>query len=195
MTYKSSLQLFFHPSAFRNSSQNANPRPNAPIGLTYTGTTQPLPTTIRFFLQVLRASLHALPQSTTKISSLLHFVSSGWTTALNVAESERRLAIEGLTDTRIVSDERLSVASMILLPKTRTKVRVSFDVLAAIDEGLTLSESIEVDVRVVYGEALNEKKMREVLMGSVVGGVEGWEGAVRELKGMLLAKGAKVVKR
>lgn len=195
MTYKSSLQLFFHPSAFRNPSQDADSRPNAPIGLTYTGSNQPLPTTIRFFLQVLRASLHALPQSATKVSSLLRFVSSGWDTALSVAESERRLAIEGLTDTRIVSDERLSVSSFILLPKLRTKVRVSFDVLAAIGEELALSESVEVDAKVVYGEALNEKKLREVLQGSVGGGVEGWDGAVREVRQLLLSKGANVVKR
>lgn len=195
MTYKSSLQLFFHPSAFRNPSQDADSRPNAPIGLTYTGSNQPLPTTIRFFLQVLRASLHALPQSATKVSSLLHFISSGWDTALSVAESERRLAIEGLTDTRIVSDERLSVSSFILLPKLRTKVRVSFDVLAAIGEELALSESVEVDAKVVYGEALNEKKLREVLQGSVGGGVEGWDGAVREVRQLLLSKGANVVKR
>lgn len=195
MTYKSSLQLFFHPSAFRNPSQDADSRPNAPIGLTYTGSNQPLPTTIRFFLQVLRASLHALPQSATKVSSLLRFVSSGWDTALSVAESERRLAIEGLTDTRIVSDERLSVSSFILLPKLRTKVRVSFDVLAAIGEELALSESVEVDAKVEYGEALNEKKLREVLQGSVGGGVEGWDGAVREVRQLLLSKGANVVKR
>ena len=197
MTYKSSLQLFFHPSAFRtpSSPQDEAPRPNRPIGLTYTGTTQPLPTTIRFFLQLLRASLHALPQSTTKVSSLLHFVSSGWTTALNIAESERRLSIEGLTDTRIVSDERLSIASLILLPKMKTKVRISFDILAAIGEGLALSETVEVDVHVVYGEKLNENKLREVLQGTVKGGVEGWEGAVRELKGILLSQGARVVKR
>jgi kinetochore protein Spc7/SPC105 len=196
MTYKSSLQLFFHPSAFRNPGQEASNRPNAPIGLTYTGTTQPLPTTLRFFLQLLRASLHALPQCTTKVSSLLHFVSSGWTTALAVAESERRLAIEGLTETRIVSDERLSIASLILLPKTKTKVRISFDILAAIGEGLALIESVEVDVRVVYGETLNEKKLKEVLQGTVSGGVDGWESAVREVKAMLLSKGgAKVVQR
>jgi kinetochore protein Spc7/SPC105 len=197
MTYKSSLQLFFHPSAFRisSSAQDEPPRPNRPIGLTYTSTTQPLPTTIRFFLQLLRASLHALPQSTTKVSSLLHFVSIGWTTALNIAESERRLSIEGLTDTRIVSDERLSIASLILLPKTRTKVRISFDIIAAIGEGLALSETVEVDVHVVYGETLNENKLREVLQGTVKGGIEGWEGAVRELKGMLLSQAARVVKR
>jgi len=82
-----------------------------------------------------------------------------------------------------------------LLPKTKTKVRVSFDILAAIGEGLALSESVEVDVGVVYGEALNENKLREVLKGTVKGGVEGWEGAVREVKGMLLSQAARVVKR
>jgi kinetochore protein Spc7/SPC105 len=94
-----------------------------------------------------------------------------------------------------VSDERLSIASLILLPKTKTKVRISFDILAAIGEGLALSESVEVDVRVVYGETLNEKKLKEVLQGNVSGGVDGWESAVREVKAMLLSKGAKVVQR
>ena len=95
-----------------------------------------------------------------------------------------------------MSDERLSIASLILLPKTKTKVRISFDILAAIGEGLALSESVEVDVRVVYGETLNEKKLKEVLQGTVSGGVDGWESAVREVKAMLLSKGgAKVVQR
>jgi hypothetical protein len=74
-------------------------------------------------------------------------------------------------------------------------VRISFDILAAIGEGLALSETVEVDVHVVYGEKLNENKLREVLQGTVKGGVEGWEGAVRELKGILLSQGARVVKR
>lgn len=87
------------------------------------------------------------------------------------------------------------MSSFILLPKLRTKVRVSFDVLAAIGEELALSESVEVDAKVVYGEALNEKKLREVLQGSVGGGVEGWDGAVREVRQLLLSKGANVVKR
>jgi hypothetical protein len=47
----------------------------------------------------------------------------------------------------------------------------------------------------VYGETMNEKKMKEVLQGNVNGGVEGWESAVREVKDMLLSKSAKVVKR
>ena len=64
MTYKSSLQLYFHPSAFFTTSttmtQPSN-RSNASIGLTYINATQPLSTTLRFFLQLLRASLQALP--------------------------------------------------------------------------------------------------------------------------------------
>ena len=146
MTYKNHIQLFFHPGAFLTTSTPTN-RPNAPIGLTYIGSTQPLPTTLRFFLQLLRASLQALPQSSTRVPSLLSLVSNGWTIALSVAESERRLGIEGLTDSRIVSDERLSISSFILLPKLRTKVRVCFDILVAIGgdgDNMTLSETVEV---------------------------------------------------
>jgi hypothetical protein len=47
----------------------------------------------------------------------------------------------------------------------------------------------------VYGETMNEKKMKEVLQGNISGGVEGWEGAVREVKDMLLSKSAKIVQR
>jgi hypothetical protein len=54
---------------------------------------------------------------------------------------------------------------------------------------------VEVDVRVVYGETLNEKKLKEVLEGNVSGCVDGWEAAVREVKAMLLSKSAKVVQR
>lgn len=50
-------------------------------------------------------------------------------------------------------------------------------------------------MHVVYGETLNENKMKEVLQGSVSGSVDGWEGAVREVKAMLLSQGAKAVKR
>ena len=47
----------------------------------------------------------------------------------------------------------------------------------------------------MYGETLNEKKLKEVLQGNVSGGVDSWESAVHEVKAMLLSKGAKVVQR
>lgn len=197
MTYKNHLQLFFHPGAFLTTESPIN-RPNAPIGLTYVGPNQPLSTTLRFFLQFLRASLQALPQSSTRVPSLLSLVSNGWDTALSVAESERRLAIEGLTDSRIVSDERLSISSFVLLPKIRTKVRVAFDILVAVGgdgDALMLSETVEVGVKIVYGEKMNEEKLGKTVEGAVGGGVEGWEGAVRDLRERMMAGGRKGLRR
>ncbi|KAI7354724.1 hypothetical protein KC336_g22303, partial [Hortaea werneckii] len=60
VTYKSQLQLFFHPLAFHVPSQQmSTSRPNAPIGLQYIvqdRNEQPkeLTTTLRFFLQLIR---------------------------------------------------------------------------------------------------------------------------------------------
>jgi kinetochore protein Spc7/SPC105 len=194
MTYKSSLQLYFHPSAFLSPQVNTT-RPNAAIGLTYINPTQPLSTILRFFLQLLRASLQALPQASTPVTSLLNLVSSGWDTAIQVAECERSLSIEGLTETRIISDERLLVSSLILLPKVRTKVRVSFEVAAAVGEDLALRETVGVDARVVYGERYNERKMVESVKAVIGGGVEGWESAMRDLKQKLLVRGAKGLRK
>ncbi|TKA23265.1 hypothetical protein B0A50_07322 [Salinomyces thailandicus] len=201
MTYKSQLQLFFHPLAFQVSSQRSTQnRPNAPIGLQYIArdrNDQPkkLMTTHRFFLQLLRASLHALPQCETKISDLLSLVSGGWDTATDVAESERRLSLETPTISRIVSDERLAIESTLLLPKVRTKVRVAFELLAAVGEGLQLSTTTEVKGWVVYGEKYNEGFMRKFVGERVRDVAEGWSEAVREMREALVAKGAKGIRK
>ena len=102
-----------------------------------------------------------------------------------------------MTDSRIVSDERLSISSTLLLPKVRTKVRVSFDIAAAVGESETmeLSTTIEPSVKVVYGEQYNEKKMTEFVEKETTGSFESWDGAVRELRERLIARGAKGVKK
>ena len=118
-------------------------------------------------------------------------MSKGWDTALEVAEAERRLNIEGITDARIVSDERIAITSTILLPKVRTKVRVAFEILAAVGaEDDELSTTVSVAVKVVYGEAYNEKKMSE-FVEKAISGFEGWDGAVRALREKLIARGPK----
>lgn len=194
MTYKSQLKLFFHPLAFQTGGQS---RQNSSISLTYTGL-QPLGTTLRFFLQLLRASLHALPQFSTRVADLLSLVGKGWETALLISAAEKRLNMEAMTESRIVSDERLTIASTLLLPKVRTKVRVAFDIAAAVGEdgdGLELHTTVEPSVNVVYGEQYHEKKMSEFISKEVDGGFEGWEGAVRELREKLIARGAKGMKK
>ncbi|KAI7154795.1 Spc7-domain-containing protein [Hortaea werneckii] len=201
MTYKSQLQLFFHPLAFHApSQQGSQSRPNAPIGLQYIvqdRNEQPkeLTTTLRFFLQLIRASLHALPQCETRVPDLLSLVSGGWDTALEVAESERRLALETLTTSRIVSDERLAIEATLLLPKVRTKVRVAFELLAAIGEDMGLSTTTEITGLVVYGEKYNEGFMKKFITERVHGVAEGWSESVREMREALIAKGAKGMRK
>lgn len=194
MTYKSQLKLFFHPLAFQTGGE---PRPNSSISLHYTGA-QHLGTTLRFFLQLLRASLHALPQFSTRVADLLSLVAKGWDTATLVADAEKRLNMEAMTDSRIVSDERLTISSTLLLPKVRTKVRVCFEIAAAVGEegeGLELSTAVEPSVTVVYGEQYHEKNMTDFVAKEIGGGFEGWEGVVRELRARLIARGAKGVKK
>lgn len=194
MTYKSQLKLFFHPLAFQTGGQS---RQNSPISLTYTGS-RDLGTTLRFFLQLLRASLFALPQFSTKVVDLLNLVANGWTTALEISAAEKRLNMEAMTESRIVSDERLTISSTLLLPKVRTKVRVSFVIAAAVgeaegEETLELSTTVEPSVKVVYGEQYHEKKMTEFVAKEIGDGFEGWEGVVRELREKLIARGPKGV--
>jgi kinetochore protein Spc7/SPC105 len=201
MAYKNQLQLFFHPAAFAIPSQQARKsRPNAPISLSYTARNphndQPkeLGTTTRFFLQLLRANLQALPQCETSVKDMLNFISSGWESATAVAEAERRLSLEALTTSRIVSDERLAIESSLLLSRTRTKVRVVFELAAAVgdgEQGLELGTTVDVKADVIYGEALNAAKMTRCVVESVASVADGWAEGVRELRGRLVAGGAK----
>ncbi|GAB7358460.1 hypothetical protein MBLNU230_g2524t1 [Neophaeotheca triangularis] len=192
MTYKQDLQVFFHPRAFSNDSA----RPNSPISLTYIANEHPynprkMTTTLRFFLQFLRASLQALPQCETRIQDLLSLVSSGWDTALEVVEAQRRLSLQHPTEARIVSDERLAISTSILLPKVRTKVSANFEVAVTVGEGLMLSCTVEPGVRVVYGEKYKEEKMRQFVSERTGDSVRGWDGAVAELREKLIIRGAK----
>jgi kinetochore protein Spc7/SPC105 len=201
MQYKSQLQLFLHPNAFITASnQPPTIRPNSPISLTYIARhrdqkPKELTTTLRFFLQLLRASLHALPQCTTSTKDLLHLISTGWGTALTVAESERRLNIECPTESRIISDERLAIESTLLLPKVRTKIRTCFEIFANVTEALEMDTNVNVATKVVYGEPYDEKKMTGAVGKVVGGGLEGWAEALRDLKGRLVKQGGKGMRR
>jgi len=149
---------------------------------------------------LLRASLQALPQFSTTVSALLNLISSGWDIALAVAEAERRLVLETPTSARILSDERLLMEAEILLRDVKTKVRVGYEISAAVatrdddSDSLELSVNVEPAVRVVYGEPYNETKMQEFVKKNVGGEVEGWDTAVRQLRTRLIARGAKGAK-
>lgn len=196
MTYRSTLQLFFNASAFQPlvSAKATSTHANSLISLIYIDEKQPLTTHNRFFLQCLRAQLHALDQSQTSIKDLLNFVSSGWDTATQVAETVRRLRLEHPVDVHILSDERLGVNIDVLLPKVQSKVRVLFEMGASVGENgsaMELVTNVDARVVVVYGEKYKEKNMGEFVLGRVGDGLEGWEDAVRELRVRLVARGRK----
>lgn len=201
MSYRNDLQLFFYPGAFAPHAASAD-SPNATISLTYIGDNKPanatpLTTTKRFFLQVLRANLHCLPQSTTAIRAVLAHVARGWDAALAVAENVRRLSLTHITEESILSDERMAVSTVMLLPSVQSKVRVNFEVAVAVD-GVEqdMKTSVGTAARVMYGEQYKEAKMAEFLgqfVGGevVVGGPARWGEAVADLKERLVARGKK----
>lgn len=197
MNYAHQLQLLFQPTAFadpNNPNNNSKTDSHLPLSLKSL-TAEPdseLPTTHRFFLQSLRYTLHSVPQDSTPISHLLNTISSTWLTAQNISETERRLSLSFPTTTRILSDERLAVEATFLVPAVRTKVRVSFEVVAAVIVGTQgPATSVECKAEVVYGEPFDEAKMRRVLEKEVAGKLEGWDLAVEGLRGKLLARGTK----
>lgn len=197
MTHLNDLELYFQPSAF-NTEANT---PNASISLTYIGDTatphpRPLTTSKRFFLQLIRAHLHCIPQSQTRIAHLLTLVKNSWAAAISVSEGVRWLNMSYLTEETILSDERMAISSAMLLPPLQTKVQVTFDI------GVSLGvEGVETLVNpraeVVYGEKYKEDKMGEFLRQFVgetirVGGEMGiWADAVDDLAGRLTARGRK----
>ena len=221
MTFCRSIELTFSPASFASKkSSSQSPQRNSAIRLTYIGddeTTrhrnQPhykkptsMTTIQRFFLQILRANLQGLHQSSTRLSALLSYIARSWDLASAVDAEVERSQVGYITDTAIVSDDRLKVSSTVFLEAMRTKVHVTFNVQAIgtpiAGELQPLRVAVRPAVKVVYGEALKEGKMTEFMDNRLAGwGVEGegkegnevgmWARAVRELEDRCRARGKK----
>jgi len=159
VTHINDLELYFQPSAFATGADT----PNASISLTYVGDSaaphpRPLTTSKRFFLQLIRAHLHCIPQSQTRVAELLSLVKAGWAAALAVAEGVRWLDHTYITEEYILSDERMAISTNIVLPAVQTKVKITFEI------GVSLGASgVETEVgaraELVYGEKYSQEKM------------------------------------
>ncbi|KAF2625867.1 Spc7-domain-containing protein [Macroventuria anomochaeta] len=161
MTHLSDLELYFQPQCFATSP--TTPTPNGSISLAYIGDSaqphpRPLTTSKRFFLQLIRAQLHCIPQSQTSIAEVLALVKNGWTTALAVAEGVRWLEHNYVTEECILSDEHMGIKADMLLPALQTKVRVNFEIGVVLNSGGVETE-VDVKAEVVYGEKYGEEKM------------------------------------
>jgi kinetochore protein Spc7/SPC105 len=197
MTHMNDLELYFQPSAFGTGTNT----PNESISLAYIGDSatpypRPLTTSKRFFLQLIRAQLHCIPQSQTRVSALLALVKNGWATALAVAEGIRWLEHNYITEEFILSDERMGISANMLLPTVQTKVKVTFEVGVGIGK-----EGVDTDVHakaeVVYGEKYGEEKMGAFLRdfcGSQVKSVDDmalWADSMLDLAARLRKTGRK----
>ncbi|KAF2110026.1 Spc7 kinetochore protein-domain-containing protein [Lophiotrema nucula] len=197
MTHMNDLELYFQPSAFATGSNTAN----GSISLTYVGDSasphpRPLTTSKRFFLQMIRAYLHCIPQSQTRIAELLTLVKSAWSTALAVAEGVRWLECNFITDEFILSDERMAISTNMLLPALQTKVRVTFELGVNISSD-GVDAQVEAKADLVYGEKYSEDKMAAFLRdfcGNQVKEAKDmaiWADAVLDLAGRLRTTGRK----
>ncbi|KAG8631045.1 hypothetical protein KVT40_000185 [Elsinoe batatas] len=196
LTFASDLELFFSPSSFLSSAPQSAAT-NAPISLSYVAS-HPLTTEKRFILQLLRAQLQMLDQSSTPVRALLSFVARGWELALSLSETVRRLRLSQPVEVQILSDERMLVEASVLLVGVQTKVLLAFEVEARVlgegegeGEGMRLVVQRECKGRVVYGEMYKEGKMGEFLGQRVGGALDGAEKAVGELRGRLERTGRK----
>lgn len=197
MTHMNDLELYFQPSAFATSENT----PNASISLTYVGDTalphpRPLMTSKRFFLQLIRAHLHCIPQSQTRIAELLALVKNGWATALAVAEGVRWLEHSYITEESILSDERMAISANMLLPTLQTKIKCTFEIGVIISPS-GIETQVEPKAELVYGEKYKADKMRDFLKDFCGEGVKEsrdmaiWADAVLDLAGRLKATGRK----
>lgn len=197
MAYLSDLELYFQPSAFATGTDG----PNASISLSYIGDSaaphpRPLTTSKRFFLQMIRAQLHCIPQSQTRINELLQLIKQGWASALAVAEGVRWLEHSHITEESILSDERMAISSNMLLPSLQTKVKVTFEVGVSLGLGAVETE-VNAKAELIYGEKYSEEKMGAFLRdycGKVVKEEKDmavWAEAVQDLSSRLKATGRK----
>lgn len=163
LTHLNDLELYFQPSAFDTGANTAN----ASMSLTYVGDSvsarqRPLTTSKRFFLQLIRAYLHCIPQAQTRISDVLSLVKNGWAAALAVSEGVRWLEHSHGTEESILSDERMAISSNIVLPSLQTKVKVTFEIGVSVGVNGVESE-VDVKAELVYGEMYSEEKMTAFL--------------------------------
>lgn len=202
MTFRGALQLYFSPGVFRTNDahEDVADSDNAPIRLTYIADShehhpQPLSTEKRFFLQFMRAQLQSLQQSHVLVKDLLHFISSSWQRACQVAEEARMLGVHFRTEPAILSDENMAINSSVLLRATKTKVNIAFEVGIRGGAGVTgLDVTVKPSARVVYGEPLNGKKMGDFLEQKLGARRDGhgegtrWVQVVGELEERLIAR-------
>lgn len=198
MHYKRELELVFDLASIPSKQTPQLPTLRY-IAATTTSSSTPCPPEKEFFLHHLRARLPAAAAHSPQ--RLLSTVAAAWDKAEAVSEHVRRLDLSFPTAVAAAAGDGgggsavgagvAVTASVLLVPlQTRVEVVLTLDVVGGSDGALEVS--VTPAARVVYGEQFNVGKMEEFLrsrVGGVGGGQMGWDEAVLELYGRLLAKG------
>ncbi|KAG9789926.1 hypothetical protein ABEF93_006726 [Exophiala dermatitidis] len=179
MVYKDALRLFFYPQAFQRNAAGPPRRrsgrksastsgPTAPISLTFAPTNDAddddesrppaeLPTEKRFLLQMIRSQLHVfamMPKGSVASKTLLSTISQGWDLACRLSEEIRLLNLVGITTASILSDERLAVKVVLVLPSRGGRIDLEFTLTATILNDGAIVSSSNVIASPIYGSVL-----------------------------------------
>jgi kinetochore protein Spc7/SPC105 len=209
MRYKREIELVFDVRSLRQQQQqrqHQQQQRNTSIDLRYVAETTAASRCSpekEFFLRHIREHVRAHAKSATRPSRLLRMVSSAWDKAEAVTEHIRRLNLSFPSSVAFSpedGDAVVRVTASVLLVPLQTRLEVILNLSAkdgGDDDGLEVV--VTPEARVVYGEPFNTAKTRELLAGriggSVVSGKDGetkkmgWDEAVLESYGRLLAKG------
>ncbi|KAJ0108908.1 hypothetical protein J7T55_005451 [Diaporthe amygdali] len=165
ISYRRQIELVFDIASFRSGQQNSS------IDLWYIAAkrerkSMPLTPEKEFCLQRIRDHLRCLPQSKTKVSSMLSQVSRAWDRANALATQVYQLNLAFPTSAARASDSAIIITSSLLLAPLQTKVEVSLGIQSLVGvEGLEFIVSAQATI--VYGEQFNAGKMAEFLSSRI----------------------------
>ncbi|KAI7786723.1 hypothetical protein LA080_002834 [Diaporthe eres] len=197
VSYRHEIELVFDTASFRPGQQNSR------INVWYIAASRerkPMPLTPEkeFCLERLRDHLRSLPQSKTKVCSMLGLASRGWDRANALANQIYQLNLAFPTSATRTSDSSISITSTLLLAPLQTKVGVSLRVQSSVGVD-SLEFIVSPQAAIVYGEQFNAGKMVDFLSSRIGQRVycpyekesETWVNVVADLHARLLARGKK----
>lgn len=197
MSYHHEIEIVFDTVSFKPGQQNSR------IELWYIAANRdrkavPLTPEKEFCLHCIRDHLRCLPQSKTKVGSMLGLVSRTWDRANALAKQVYQLNLTFPTLTARTSDSTICITSSLLLAPLQTKIGVSLDVQSSVGVD-SLEFIVSAQAAIVYGEQFNASKMAEFLSSRIGNHVycpseketETWVNVVSDLHARLLARGKK----
>ncbi|POS77553.1 Spc7 kinetochore protein [Diaporthe helianthi] len=197
VSYRREIELVFNTTSFKPG------QPNSRIDVCYIAANRhrnPVPLTPdkEFCLECVRDHLRCLPQSKTKVSTMLGVVGRAWDRATALGHQIYQLNLAFPTSAARSSDSSISITSALLLAPLQTKVDVNLIVQGSVGVD-SLEFLVSVQAVVVYGEHFNAGKMADFLSRRIGQCVycprekesETWANVVSDFHTRLLARGKK----